>query len=77
MANIPRIILNGGEAYASEGTDQSSGTRLFCLSGRVALTGLYEFEFGATLAEVLDAAGGFRGLAISKQSFSVERQVVS
>ncbi|HAQ04521.1 MAG TPA: NADH-quinone oxidoreductase subunit E, partial [Acidimicrobiaceae bacterium] len=61
LANIPRIILNGGEAYASEGTDQSSGTRLFCLSGRVALPGLYEFEFGATLAEVLDAAGGFSG----------------
>ena len=61
MANIPRIILNGGEAFAAEGTDQSSGSRLFCLSGRVALPGLYEFEFGATLGEILDAAGGFSG----------------
>jgi len=61
LANIPRIILNGGEAFAAEGTDQSSGTRLFCLSGRVALPGLYEFEFGATLGEILDAAGGFSG----------------
>lgn len=61
LANIPRIILDGGEAFASEGTDQSSGTRLFCLSGRVALPGLYEFEFGATLGEILDAAGGFSG----------------
>ncbi|MDP6894485.1 MAG: NAD(P)H-dependent oxidoreductase subunit E [Acidimicrobiales bacterium] len=61
LANIPRIILDGGEAFAAEGTDQSSGTRLFCLSGRVALPGLYEFEFGATLGEILDAAGGFSG----------------
>ena len=61
LANIPRIILNGGEAFAAEGTDQSSCTRLFCLSGRVALPGLYEFEFGATLGEILDAAGGFSG----------------
>ena len=61
LANIPRIILNGGEAFAAEGTDQSSGSRLFCLSGRVALPGLYEFEFGATLGEILDAAGGFSG----------------
>ena len=61
LANIPRIILNGGKAFAAEGTDQSSGTRLFCLSGRVAIPGLYEFEFGATLGEILDAAGGFSG----------------
>ena len=61
LANIPRIILHGGESYASEGTDQSSGTRLFCLSGRVASPGLYEFEFGVTLGEILDAAGGFSG----------------
>lgn len=61
LANIPRIILNGGKAFASEGTDQSSGTRLFCLSGRVAFPGIYEFEFGATLGEIIDAAGGFSG----------------
>jgi len=61
LVNIPRIISTGGEAFAAEGTDQSSGTRLFCLSGRVAIPGLYEFEFGATLGEILDAAGGFSG----------------
>jgi NADH-quinone oxidoreductase subunit F len=61
LANIPRIILNGGKSFADEGTDQSSGTRLFCLSGRVAVPGLYEFEFGATLGEILNSAGGFSG----------------
>ena len=54
LANVPRIVLNGGEAFASEGTERSSGTRLFCLSGRIANPGLYEFEFGVTLGEVLD-----------------------
>ena len=61
LANVPRIVLNGGEAFASEGTERSSGTRLFCLSGRIANPGLYEFEFGVTLGEVLEAAGGFSG----------------
>ena len=61
LANIPRIVSNGGKAFANEGTDQSSGTRLFCLSGRVTSPGLYEFEFGATIGEILDAAGGFSG----------------
>ena len=60
LANIPRIILNGGKAFASEGTDQSSELD-FCLSGRVAFPGIYEFEFGATLGEIIDAAGGFSG----------------
>jgi len=61
LANVPRIVLNGGGAFADEGTEGSSGTRLFCVSGRVATPGLYEFEFGVTLGEVLEAAGGFFG----------------
>ena len=61
LANVPRIVLNGGRAFADEGTEGSSGTRLFCVSGRVATPGLYEFEFGVTLGEVLEAAGGFFG----------------
>ena len=61
LANVPRIVFDGGAAFAAEGTEKSSGTRLFCLSGRVATPGLYEFEFGVTLGEVLEAAGGFSG----------------
>ena len=61
LANVPRIVLDGGAAFAAEGTEKSSGTRLFCVSGRVATPGLYEFEFGVTLGEVLKAAGGFSG----------------
>ncbi len=43
------------------GTENSTGTRLFCLSGCVTSPGLYEYDFGVTLREVIDGAGGVRG----------------
>jgi NADH-quinone oxidoreductase subunit F len=57
---VPEILRIGGPAFARIGTDGSTGTRLFCLSGCVARPGLYEHEFGATLRRVIDAAGGVR-----------------
>src|SRR3984885_4437320 len=54
------ILRVGGPAFASVGTESSTGTRLFCLSGCVAVPGLYEYEFGATLGDVIDGAGGVR-----------------
>ncbi len=61
LVNVLDIVLDGGAAYAATGTDGSTGTRLFCLSGHVARPGLYEVEFGATLGEVIDLAGGPTG----------------
>jgi len=58
LVNVPGIVLDGGQAYAKIGTEDSTGTRLFCLSGRVERPGLYEAPFGITLREVLDMAGG-------------------
>jgi NADH-quinone oxidoreductase subunit F len=58
FANIPAIILNGGDAFATIGTAQSTGTRLFCLSGNVQKPGVYEIPFGATLGELIELAGG-------------------
>ncbi len=58
LVNVPGIVLDGGQAYARIGTEDSKGTRLFCLSGRVTRPGLYEAPFGITLREVLDMAGG-------------------
>jgi NADH-quinone oxidoreductase subunit F len=58
LVNVPGIVLEGGEAYARVGTEDSKGTRLFCLSGRVARPGLYEVPFGVTLRAVLEMAGG-------------------
>jgi NADH-quinone oxidoreductase subunit F len=63
LVNIPAIILEGGSAFARIGTEQSSGTRLFCLSGHVVRPGVYEVPFGATLREVIKLAGGVGGTA--------------
>jgi NADH-quinone oxidoreductase subunit F len=61
LANIPFIVLNGGAAFAATGTKDSTGTRLFCLSGAVERPGVYEVPFGATLRDLLALAGGPRG----------------
>ncbi|HEY1305226.1 MAG TPA: NAD(P)H-dependent oxidoreductase subunit E [Vicinamibacterales bacterium] len=60
LANIPRIIIEGGAAFASVGTPQSTGTRLFCVCGHVQQPGLYEAPFGTTLRTVIEMAGGLR-----------------
>ncbi len=61
LLNVLPIVLDGGEAYAATGTEGSSGPKLFCLSGHVAKPGTYEVEFGPTLRQVLDLAGGVTG----------------
>ena len=48
LVNLLPILLAGGRAYAALGTAQSTGTKLFCLSGAVAVPGVYEVEFGVT-----------------------------
>jgi NADH-quinone oxidoreductase subunit F len=61
LVNIPGIILGGGAAFARIGTEQSSGTRLFCVSGHIVRPGVYEVPFGTTLREVINLAGGVGG----------------
>jgi len=61
LINIPEIILGGGAAYARIGTEESTGYRLFCLSGHVARPGVYEVAFGATLRNLIALAGGVGG----------------
>jgi NADH-quinone oxidoreductase subunit F len=58
---VLEIMRIGGPAFAAIGTERSTGTRLFCLSGCVERPGLYEYEFGVTLREVIEGAGGVRG----------------
>jgi NADH-quinone oxidoreductase subunit F len=58
LANIPHIVLDGGAAFAAIGTAQSTGTRLFCLSGCVRFPGVYEAPYGVTLRSVIELAGG-------------------
>jgi len=61
LINIPEVILKGGAAYARIGTQQSTGYRLFCLSGHVARPGTYEVAFGVTLRQLIEMAGGVAG----------------
>jgi NADH-quinone oxidoreductase subunit F len=61
LANVPSIVLGGGKAFASIGAEQSTGTKLFCVSGNVARAGVYEVPFGKTLRDLLDLAGGVPG----------------
>jgi NADH-quinone oxidoreductase subunit F len=58
---VPEILRIGGPAFAQIGTEGSTGTRLFCLSGCIDQPGLYEYDFGVTLRQVIDAAGGVSG----------------
>jgi len=57
-ANIPQIILNGPEWFASMGTEKSKGTKVFALGGKVRNTGLVEIPMGTTLREVIEDIGG-------------------
>ena len=57
-ANIPRIILQGAEWFASMGTEKSKGTKVFALGGKITNTGLVEIPMGTTLRTVIEEIGG-------------------
>jgi len=61
LVNVLDVVLGSGPAFAEVGTEGSTGSKLLCVSGHVALPGTYEVRFGATLREVLDLAGGVPG----------------
>jgi NADH-quinone oxidoreductase subunit F len=58
LLNVLDILQHGAADYRSRGTEKSSGHRLFCVSGHVAVPGLYEAPFGITLGELLEMSGG-------------------
>lgn len=57
-ANIPQIILNGADWFASMGTEKSKGTKVFALGGKIKHTGLVEVPMGTTLREIIEEIGG-------------------
>ncbi len=57
-ANIPQIIINGLEWFASMGTEKSKGTKVFALGGKIRNTGLVEIPMGTPLREVIEEIGG-------------------
>jgi len=62
LANIPYILYNGGKTYAEIGTDDSTGTKVFAVTGKVHNSGLVEVPMGTTLREIVfDICGGLPG----------------
>ncbi|MCF0103958.1 MAG: NADH-quinone oxidoreductase subunit NuoF [Eggerthellaceae bacterium] len=57
-ANITWIILNSGKAFSEMGTNDSKGTKVFALGGKVKQAGLVEVEMGTTLRTIVEKVGG-------------------
>lgn len=76
---IPHIILKGGEWYKKFGTEKSSGTKLFSVSGDCDKPDVYEWEWGITVNELLEKVGakntkavqigGASGICLPKSQF--------
>ena len=57
-ANIPWIILKGAKEYASLGTKESKGTKVFALAGKIKRGGMVEVPMGMSLRDVIYKIGG-------------------
>lgn len=61
LANIPVILLKGGDWFAKIGTETSKGTKVFALTGKINNSGLIEVPMGTTLREIIfDIGGGIK-----------------
>ena len=58
LANIPQIILKGADWFSSIGTENSKGTKVFALGGKINNTGLVEVPMGTPLREIIYNIGG-------------------
>jgi NADH-quinone oxidoreductase subunit F len=58
FANVPWIILNGGDKFKAYGTEKSSGTKVFALAGKISRGGLIEVPMGISLREIVYEVGG-------------------
>ncbi|MDR2933190.1 MAG: 4Fe-4S binding protein [Oscillospiraceae bacterium] len=57
-ANVPWIIRNGGAAFSAMGTENSKGTKVFALTGKIKKGGLVEIPMGSTIRDVIYGVGG-------------------
>lgn len=79
LASIPHIITKSGEWYRKHGTDKSSGSKLFSVSGDCLRPGVYELPWGTTISELLKLVGakdtkavqvgGASGICLPKSQF--------
>jgi len=58
LANVPVVLRDGAERFASIGTETSKGTKVFAVSGKVTRTGLVEVPMGTTIGEIVEGIGG-------------------
>ncbi|MCK5286192.1 MAG: SLBB domain-containing protein, partial [Thermodesulfovibrionia bacterium] len=73
LAAIPQIILNGAEWFNSLGTEKSTGTKVFSLTGAINNTGLVEVPMGMTIRQILyDIGGGIPGAKKGKKFKAVQ-----
>ncbi|MBN1183024.1 MAG: 4Fe-4S binding protein [Bacteroidales bacterium] len=70
LSNVPNIIQNGPAAFNKLGTETSKGTKVFALSGNIALTGLVEIPMGTTIRDIIFSIGG--GIANNKKFKAVQ-----
>ncbi|MFV0600111.1 MAG: NADH-ubiquinone oxidoreductase-F iron-sulfur binding region domain-containing protein [Bacteroidales bacterium] len=65
LANIPKIVRNGGQWYAGFGLPNATGTKVFALAGDVVNTGIIEVPIGTTIGSIIYSIGG--GIPNKKQ----------
>jgi NADH:ubiquinone oxidoreductase subunit F (NADH-binding)/NAD-dependent dihydropyrimidine dehydrogenase PreA subunit len=70
LANIAYIINHGGASFAQVGTEQSKGTKVFALTGKIRNSGLVEIPMGTPLRAIVDDIGG--GIANGKKVLAVQ-----
>lgn len=70
LSNVPTIIEKGEDWFASIGTSNSKGTKVFALSGKIKLTGLVEIPMGTTIRDIIFKIGG--GIQNDKKFKSVQ-----
>ena len=70
FANLSWIIMNGADAFASMGTENSKGTKVFALAGKIRRGGLAEVPMGITINEIVHEIGG--GIAGGKKFKAVQ-----
>jgi NADH-quinone oxidoreductase subunit F len=58
IATLPAIVEHGAQTYAAYGTEKSTGTRIYCLSGHVNRPGNYELPLGTPLSTLIEDFGG-------------------
>ncbi len=70
LANVPRIFTDGAKAYSELGTEESKGTKVFALAGKVRRGGLIEVPMGVTIKDIVFDIGG--GIASGKEFKAVQ-----